>query len=49
MPGTAESWPHGVAGNTAALRSLTRYAFEQGLTDRPLPFDELFASDLLAT
>jgi 4,5-dihydroxyphthalate decarboxylase len=49
MPGTAESWPYGVAGNTCALESLTRYAFEQGLTDRPLQFDELFASDLLAT
>jgi 4,5-dihydroxyphthalate decarboxylase len=49
MPDAAQSWPYGVAGNTSALESLTRYAFEQGLTDRPLQFDELFASDLLAT
>jgi 4,5-dihydroxyphthalate decarboxylase len=49
MPETAESWPYGVVGNASALESLTRYAFEQGLTDRPLRFDELFASDLLAT
>jgi 4,5-dihydroxyphthalate decarboxylase len=49
MTATAQSWPYGVAANASALASLTRYAFEQGLTDRPLQFDELFAFDLLAT
>src|ERR1700733_13342020 len=49
MPGAAESWPYGVARNTSALESLTRYAFEQGLTDHALRLDELFAPDLLGT
>jgi 4,5-dihydroxyphthalate decarboxylase len=49
MPEAAASWPYGVARNASALESLARYAFEQGLTDRLLQFDELFASDLLAT
>jgi 4,5-dihydroxyphthalate decarboxylase len=42
-------WPYGVSRNTAALESLTRYAFEQGLTDRHLAIQALFAPALLET
>lgn len=49
MPGRTDSWPYGVASNRIALESLARYAFEQGLTDRALRLDELFAPDLLQT
>ena len=42
-------WPYGVTRNKAALESLTRYAFEQGLTDRQTRLDELFPADLLQT
>jgi 4,5-dihydroxyphthalate decarboxylase len=43
------SWPYGIENNRSALTSLTRYAFEQGVTDRQLSFEELFAADLLNT
>lgn len=39
--------PYGILQNRSALRSLTRYAFAQGLTDRQLSLDELFVSSLL--
>ena len=45
----ADFWPYGVGKNKAALESLTRYAFEQGLTRRRLPISELFAPGLLET
>ena len=47
MPGRTNSWPYGVARNRIALESLARYAFEQGLTDRALRLDELFAPTFL--
>jgi 4,5-dihydroxyphthalate decarboxylase len=43
------SWPYGINRNEAALESLTRYAFEQGLTDRRMTMEEVFAADLLNT
>jgi 4,5-dihydroxyphthalate decarboxylase len=50
MDGAAVAlWPYGVASNQAALHSLTRYAFEQGLTDRQLELHEWFAPALLDT
>jgi 4,5-dihydroxyphthalate decarboxylase len=42
-------WRYGIKNNKAALESLTRYAFEQGLTDRRMPIADLFATDLLDT
>jgi 4,5-dihydroxyphthalate decarboxylase len=46
---TPEFWPYGIAKNYAALAALSRYAFEQGLTVRTLPLEELFVPELLAT
>ena len=40
-------WPYGIQQNRLALESLTRYAFEQGLTDRQLRLEDLFVSSLL--
>lgn len=42
-------WPYGVSKNAAALASLARYAFEQGLTNRPLTMPELFDRSLMET
>jgi 4,5-dihydroxyphthalate decarboxylase len=42
-------WPYGVRKNEAALATLVRYAFDQGLIDRPLAIGELFEPDLLDT
>jgi 4,5-dihydroxyphthalate decarboxylase len=42
-------WPYGVGKNADALASLTRYAFAQGLTNRPLALAELFDPSLLET
>jgi len=42
-------WPYGVSRNAAALASLTRYAFDQGLSNRPLAMAELFHPSLLET
>lgn len=35
-------WPYGVTANRRTLEKLVRYAFEQGLTPRPLAVEELF-------
>jgi hypothetical protein len=45
----SDFWPYGLRRNEAALASLLRYAFEQGLTDRPLAAAELFEPGLLET
>lgn len=45
----ADFWPYGLSRNGAALASLTRYAFDQGLTNRALTMAELFNSSLLET
>lgn len=46
-PSASPQWPYGIPKNRSALDSLTRYAFEQGLTDRQLSLDDLFVSNLL--
>jgi 4,5-dihydroxyphthalate decarboxylase len=43
------AWPYGIEKNRSALQTLTRYAFEQGVTGQQLPLEELFAADLLNT
>ena len=35
-------WTYGVEQNTVALETFTRYAYEQGLTSRFIPLDEIF-------
>jgi 4,5-dihydroxyphthalate decarboxylase len=42
-------WPYGVRSNEAALASLARYAFDQGLTNRLLAVTDLFEPGLLDT
>jgi 4,5-dihydroxyphthalate decarboxylase len=38
----ADYWPYGIEANRSAIRAMTRYAHEQGLTDRELSIEELF-------
>jgi 4,5-dihydroxyphthalate decarboxylase len=40
-------WPYGVERNRAALDTLIRYSCEQGLAQRSLPIEELFAASTL--
>ena len=40
-------WPYGLAPNRVALENSTRYAFEQGLTQRKLDIEELFVPSTL--
>jgi 4,5-dihydroxyphthalate decarboxylase len=42
-------WDNGVSRNRAAIETLCRYAFEQGITDRQLGLDELFVPQLMMT
>src|SRR6266852_7804127 len=44
-----DRWAYGVARNRAALETLSRYAFEQGISERQLRLDELFVPDLMQT
>jgi 4,5-dihydroxyphthalate decarboxylase len=46
-PPDSPPWSYGILKNRSALGSLTRYAFEQGLTDRQLSLDDLFVSSLM--
>jgi 4,5-dihydroxyphthalate decarboxylase len=39
----ADYWPYGVQANSAAVASIARYSFEQGLASRELKAAELFA------
>ena len=36
-------WPYGVHENKHALETLARYSFQQGLSVRQMPLDEMFA------
>lgn len=36
-------WPYGVDANRATLEAAVRYSFEQGLSERPVAVEELFA------
>ena len=40
-------WPYGVEPNRKALETLMRYSCEQGLAQRTVPIEELFASSTL--
>jgi 4,5-dihydroxyphthalate decarboxylase len=44
-----DAFPYGLRANRQALRLLTQYVYEQGLTDRPVEPEELFASETLDT
>jgi 4,5-dihydroxyphthalate decarboxylase len=39
----ADPWPYSIEKNRIALETLLDYAFEQGLTERPLKIEEIFA------
>ena len=39
----ADYWPYGAHENTHALETLARYSFQQGLSVRQVPLDEMFA------
>jgi 4,5-dihydroxyphthalate decarboxylase len=36
-------WPYGARENKHALETLARYSFQQGLSARPVPLEEMFA------
>jgi 4,5-dihydroxyphthalate decarboxylase len=36
-------WPYGAHENKHALETLARYSFQQGLSVRQVPLDEMFA------
>jgi 4,5-dihydroxyphthalate decarboxylase len=40
-------WPYGVERNRRALETLMRYSCEQGLAQRGVPIEELFAPSTL--
>ena len=40
-------WPYGVEPNRTALEALMRYSCEQGLAQRSVPLDSLFAANTL--
>ncbi len=40
-------WPYGLESNRAVLEQFAEYAFQQGLTSRPLTIEELFPPNLL--
>jgi 4,5-dihydroxyphthalate decarboxylase len=44
-----DPWPHGVKKNRANLERFAGYSLDQGLIDRKLDVDELFAQSTLAT
>ena len=39
----SDYWPYGIKANRAAIGAMIRYAHEQGLTERELSVEELFA------
>jgi len=45
----ADWWPYGIAANRAAIDAVLRYHHEQGLTDRRLTIEGVFAPGLLDT
>lgn len=42
-------WPYGIESNRAAVETLLRYHYEQGLSKHRLTFEEVFVPDLLDT
>ena len=47
LPG--DWWPYGVEANRETIDTFLRYFFEQGLSQRRLGLDEIFAPELLGT
>jgi 4,5-dihydroxyphthalate decarboxylase len=43
-----EPWPYGVDANRTTLDAFTRWAFEQGVTARPVSTDELFPASVVS-
>jgi 4,5-dihydroxyphthalate decarboxylase len=43
----ADYWPYGIEPNRRAIETLVRYSCEQGLAERGVPIDELFAPSTL--
>ena len=43
----ADPWPYTIEGNRVALDTLLDYAFEQGLTERRLGIEDIFAANTL--
>jgi 4,5-dihydroxyphthalate decarboxylase len=41
-----DPWPYSVENNRVVIETLLNYAFEQGLTDRRLDINEIFAPDM---
>lgn len=41
-------WPYGVEANRTTLAAACRYSYEQGLSDRLVPVEELFAPEVVA-
>ena len=42
-------WPYGVSANRMTLETFARYHYEQGLSKRQYPLEELFAAETLDT
>jgi 4,5-dihydroxyphthalate decarboxylase len=42
-------WPYGFEPNRHTVETLTQYSYEQGLSDRKVDPEELFADELLRT
>jgi 4,5-dihydroxyphthalate decarboxylase len=42
-------WPIGVAKNRANLERFMEYSRDQGLIDKPMPVDSLFADNVLVS
>jgi len=43
----ADWWPYGIAANRKTLETFLRYHHEQGLSERPVRLDELFAPETM--
>jgi len=43
-----DHWPYGLEANRRTLEALVTYVYEQGLSERPVPVEELFAEETLA-
>jgi 4,5-dihydroxyphthalate decarboxylase len=42
-----DPWTYGLEKNRHVIETLSAYLYEQGLTDRKMPLEELFASNTL--
>ncbi|GAA4628013.1 hypothetical protein GCM10023196_042620 [Actinoallomurus vinaceus] len=44
-----DGWPYGVQANRASIDAFLRWHFEQGLSARPLTYEDVFVPELLGT